>query len=51
MTGLYLIIIAIMLAMLLIVSKGNRNLREDNRRKDTEIRTLRTRLREMNHEQ
>lgn len=51
MTGLYLIIIAIMLAMLFVVIKGNHNLMDDNKRKDTEIRTLRTRLREMNHEQ
>lgn len=51
MTGLYLIIIAIMLAMLFVVIKGNRNLMEDNKRKDAAIRNLRSRLREMNHEQ
>ena len=49
MTGFYLIIIAIMLAMLFVVIKGNRNLLADNRRKDATIRTLRTRIRNMEH--
>lgn len=51
MTALYIAIITVMLVIVCVVLKGNRNLIEDNRRKDTEIRTLRSRLREMNHEQ
>lgn len=51
MTTTLITIIALLVLALAVVLKGNRNLMDDNRRKDTEIRTLRTRLREMNHEQ
>ena len=47
MTAFYIIVIA----LLALVLKGNRNLLADNRRKDATIRTLRSRLRDGNHEQ
>lgn len=51
MTAFYIIMIALLALVLAVVLKGNRNLMADNRRKDTEIRTLRTRIRNMEHEQ
>lgn len=44
-------IIALLALALAVVLKGNRNLIDDNRRKDATIRTLRSRLRDGNHEQ
>ena len=49
MTALYIAIITVMLVIVCVVLKGNRNLLADNKRKDTEIRTLRTRIRNMEH--
>lgn len=51
MTALYIAIITVMLVIVCVVLKGNRNLLADNRRKDATIRTLRSRLRDGNHEQ
>ena len=51
MTAFYIAIITVMLVIVCVVLKGNRNLLDDNRRKDATIRNLRSRLREMNHEQ
>ena len=50
MTAFYIIMIALLALVLAVVLKGNRNLMDDNKRKDTEIRTLRTRIRDMKHE-
>lgn len=49
MTALYIAIITVMLVIVCVVLKGNRNLLADNRRKDATIRTLRTRIRNMEH--
>lgn len=51
MTAFYIIMIALLVLALAVVLKGNRNLMDDNRRKDGTIRTLRSRLRDGNHEQ
>lgn len=51
MTAFYIIMIALLVLALAVVLKGNRNLMDDNKRKDATIRTLRSRLRDGNHEQ
>lgn len=51
MTTTLITIIALLVLALAVVLKGNRNLMDDNRRKDATIRTLRSRLRDGNHEQ
>ena len=51
MTAFYIIMIALLVLALAVVLKGNRSLLADNRRKDATIRTLRSRLRDGNHEQ
>lgn len=51
MTAFYIIVIALLALVLAVVLKGNRNLMDDNKRKDTTIRTLRTHIRNMEHEQ
>lgn len=49
MTALYIAIITVMLVIVCVVLKDNCNLLADNRRKDATIRTLRTRIRNMEH--
>lgn len=49
MTAFYIIVIALLALVLAVVLKGNHNLMDDNKRKDTEIRTLRTRIRNIEH--
>ena len=47
MTTALITIIALLVLALAVVLKGNRNLMDDNKRKDATIRTLRTRIRNM----
>lgn len=49
MTTTLITIIALLVLALAVVLKGNRNLMADNKRKDATIRTLRTRIRNMEH--
>ena len=49
MTTALITIIALLALSLAVVLKGNRNLMDDNKRKDATIRTLRTRIRNMEY--
>ena len=51
MTTTLITLIVLLVLALDVVLKGNRNLMDDNKRKDATIRTLRSRLRDGNHEQ